>query len=263
MKKKTTAEKNLRLLSQKKIAQKNLRLSSQNVYPGRGIVCGMDESGQYLIQVYWIMGRSENSRNRIFVADERLGILKTEAANPDLVKDPSLIIYTAMAEKDLRYVVSNGHQTLAAIYGPVTRGLLPLLKKWGYESDPPNFTPRIAASMFLGDDHDSEEYTAEIVIFKKAADDESCIKETHTVNLEPGLGYCITTYAGDGNPLPPFSGKPYLLPLEGDVEQITDTLWETLNEDNRVSLAVKFIDVSTGESQIEIVNKYKKVEVES
>jgi hypothetical protein len=248
-------------MNKREIAQKNLELLSENPYPGRGIICGMDETGQYLIQVYWIMGRSEHSRNRVFVADEKLGKLKTEAANPELVKDPSLIIYQAMAEKNLRYVVSNGHQTLTAIYGTANRALLPLLKKWIYESDAPNFTPRITASMFLGDEHDSDEYTAEMVIFKKDPNNESCLKESHVVNLEPGLGYCLTTYSGDGNPLPAFSGKPYLLPLVGDAEQITDTIWEALNEDNRVSLAVKFIDISTGESQLEIINKYSQVEV--
>jgi hypothetical protein len=248
-------------MSKQKTAEKNLQLLSQNVYPGRGIVCGMDESGQYLIQVYWIMGRSDQSRNRVFITDEKLGKLKTEAANPDLIKDPSLIIYTAMAEKNLRYIVSNGHQTLAAINGPVDRGLITLLKNWIYESDAPNFTPRITASMFLGEDHDSDKYTSEMAIFKKDPKNENCLKESHVVNLEPGFGYCISTYSGDGNPLPPFSGKPYLLPLTGGVGEIMDTFWDSLNGDNRVSLAVKLIDITTGVSQINVVNQYSQVEV--
>ncbi|QQG52439.1 MAG: inosine monophosphate cyclohydrolase [Candidatus Falkowbacteria bacterium] len=246
-------------MNRKEIAQKNLELLRQNVYPGRGIICGMDESGQYLIQVYWIMGRSENSRNRIFIFDKDGGLVRTAPANPDLVKDPSLIIYTAMAEKNLRFVVSNGHQTMAVINGPANTGILPLLKKWSYEPDEPNFTPRITASIFLG--HDSEDYTAEMVIFRKDGKNETCLRVPHLVNLKPGFGYCITTYSGDGNPLPSFSGQPYLLPLSGSADEILDTFWKALNEDNRVSLAVKFIDIATGTSKINVVNQYSQVEV--
>ncbi len=246
-------------MNKRKTAQENLELLSQNPYPGRGIICGMDESGHYLIQVYWIMGRSENSRNRIFVADEKSGKLKTEAANPNLVKDPSLTIYTAMAEKDLRYVVSNGHQTMAVIYGPTERGILSLLKTWSYEPDAPNFTPRITASIFLGED--SENYTAEMAVFRKDGQNETCLKVPHLVNLKPGLGYCITTYSGDGDPLPSFSGQPYLLPLSGNADDILETFWGALNEDNRVSLAVKFIEIATGTSKTSVVNQYSQVEV--
>lgn len=246
-------------MNRKKLAQENLELLSQNVYPGRGIVCGMDESGQYLIQIYWIMGRSDNSRNRIFVVDEKFSRLRTEVANPDLVKDPSLIIYTAMAEKNLRYVVSNGHQTMDVVNGPVDRPTLSLLKKWTYEPDAPNFTPRITASIFLGDN--SEDYLAEMVILKKEGQKETCLKIPHLVNLKPGFGHCITTYSGDGDPLPSFSGQPYLLPLSGGIGEILETFWNALDENNRVSLAVKMIDISTGTSSIEVVNQYSQVEV--
>ncbi len=244
------------------LAFQNLEDLRQNVYPGRGIICGMDETGQYIVQIYWIMGRSENSRNRVFVFDEINGTVKTEAANPELVKDASLIIYTAMAEKNLRYVVSNGHQTLSVANGSVNRGILPLTKIWSYEDDAPNFTPRITASVFLGENDDSG-YSAEIAVFKKEDKSNVCLKSSYVANLEPKFGHCITTYDGDGNPLPSFSKDPYLLPLLGDIEQITDTIWDALNEDNRISLVVKFIDIHTGKSQLNVINKYEQVLAEN
>jgi hypothetical protein len=164
-----------------------------------------------------------------------------------------------MAEKNLRFVVSNGHQTMAVINGPVNTGILPLLKKWTYEPDEPNFTPRITASIFLGED--VENYKIEMAVLRKDGQNETCLKIPHFVDPKPGFGYCITTYSGDGNPLPSFSGQPYILPLTGDISEIMDTMWSTLDEDNRVSLAVKFIDITTGKSQIEVVNKYAQVEV--
>ena len=249
-------------MKKKKRAKENLELLKQNAYPGRGIICGMDETGQYLIQIYWIMGRSANSRNRVFI-DEEDGTLKTEAANPDLVTDPRLIIYTAMAEKNLRYVVSNGHQTMTAVNGPANNKLLSLLQAWEYEDDAPNFTPRITASVFLGDENDSDNYEAEMVILKKDEEGNNCLRWHYNEKLKPGYGKCLTTYSGDGNPLPPFRGAPYLLPLKGGIEKITKTIWKALNPENRVSLAVKFIDTRTGKSQMKIVNQYSQVEVES
>lgn len=247
------------MINKKESASENLERLRENEYPGRGIICGLDESGKHLIQTYWIMGRSEHSRNRIFVFDEDDGLVKTKAADPDLVKDPSLIIYTAMCEKNLRYVVSNGHQTMAVINGPSDRNILSLLKRWQYESDEPNFTPRITASIFLGEA--SSDYYAEMATIRKSPKSESCHQISHRKLMEPGLGYCITTYSGNGNPLPSFSGTPYLLPLTGNQEEITETIWETLNEENRISLAVKFIDISTGKSRLNVMNKYSLVTV--
>jgi hypothetical protein len=249
-------------MNERKTAERNLELLSQNVYPGRGIVCGMDETGQYLIQAYWITGRSKKSRNRIFIYDETDGSLKTNVADPNLLDkndNLDLIIYTAMAEKNLRYVVSNGHQTMTVINGPVKTGILPLLKKWEYEPDGPIFTPRITASIFLGED--IEDYKIEMAIFRKDGESKSCLKIPHFIDPQPGFGYCITTYLSDGNPPPPFSGQPYILPLAGDIDEVIDTIWSSLNEDNRVAMAVKFIDITTGKSQIEVINKYAQVEV--
>ncbi len=244
-------------MKRKKLAQENLLKLKENPYPGRGIIVGMDETGKYLVQVYWIMGRSENSRNRIFVLDDdnAIGTLKTAAADPAKVKDPSLIIYTAMAETLTRYAVSNGHQTTSAL---AKKGLQAAMESWQYEPDDPNFTPRITA---LVQPRAWNKQTAEISILKKSQFSNLCQRNLYVVPVStPGLGYCITTYSGDGDPLPSFEGDPYLLPLPGDIYGVAQTIWDFLNEENRVSLAVKFINIETRETFIEIVNKYNAVD---
>ncbi|MFA5000000.1 MAG: IMP cyclohydrolase [Patescibacteria group bacterium] len=218
-------------------AKNNLLALKQNPYPGRGIIVGMDETGKYLIQVYWIMGRSENSRNRVFVIEDN-GVLKTAPFDPAKVKDPSLIIYTAMAEILTHYAVSNGHQTLDALS---IKGLDSSLKKWEYEPDSPNYTPRISA---LLEPRVFAPQIAELSILKKSPFSDMCNRYLYKLDISsPGLGYCITTYNGDGNPLPSFTGDPYLIPLTGGIEDIAQTFWDSLNKDNKVSLAVKFIEI--------------------
>lgn len=234
------------------LAQTNLLALKQNPYPGRGLVVGLDSSFQYLIQAYWIMGRSKNSRNRIFVAESD-GLLKTAPADPKSVEDPSLIIYTAMAEDFCnRYAVSNGHQTLDAL----DPNGLSYLENWQYEPDAPHYTPRISAVI----DFLTWPACAEISILRKSPFTARCERSFFTLDLaSSGRGYCITTYSGDGNPLPAFRGEPYLLPLKGNIDQVAQNLWESLNEKNRVSLAVKFIDRDSGVSKIKIINKYEAV----
>jgi hypothetical protein len=251
------------------LAGKNLIALGENPYPGRGIVVGIDESGKYLVQAYWIMGRSENSRNRVFVIEDE-GVLKTEAADPEKVKDPSLIIYTAMAEVGTirllqenkassfrlkNYAVSNGHQTLAAL---VDGGLNDSMRDWRYEPDEPNYTPRISALVQLGG---WARCLTEISILKKSPLNQGCDKYLYKLDINSlrGLGYCVTTYSGDGNPLPSFSGDPYLLPLEGNIGEVAQMLWDNLNEENRVSLAVKFVEIETKQSKITVINKYTAV----
>jgi len=239
----------------KEKAKLNLLALQDNRYPGRGIIVGMDESGQYLVQVYWIMGRSENSRNRIFV-QEPGGILKTAPANPSKVKDPSLIIYTAMAETLTTYAVSNGHQTLNAL---VSDGMSELPDNWQYEPDAPNYTPRITA-LFDFNKKSNNVIMSKISILKKSPFGN--YRNSYSYDLavnSPGLGYCVTTYNGDGDPLPSFSGDPYLLPLEGDIDNIAQTIWNSLDNENRISLAVKFINLNIRESEIRIINKYEAV----
>jgi hypothetical protein len=219
-------------------AENNLLALKKNPYPGRGIIVGMDETGKYLIQVYWIMGRSENSRNRIFVI-EKNGVLKTAPFDPVKVKDPSLIIYTAMAETLTHYAVSNGHQTLDALS---IKGLGSSLEKWEYEPDNPNYTPRISA---LLEPRVFAPQIAELSLLKKSPFSDECDRYLYKLAIpDPGLGYCITTYNGDGDPLPSFTGDPYLLPLAGGIEDIAQTIWDSLNKDNKVSLAVKFIEIN-------------------
>ena len=248
-------ETELQIQTVKRIAEDNLLALKENPYPGRGIIVGVDESGKYLIQVYWIMGRSENSRNRIFVWKQG-DVLKTVAADPKKVKDPSLIIYTAMAEKRDRYVVSNGEQTMDALS---KEGLGKAIMPWEYEPDAPNFTPRITATFDLSRGCS----LAEMSILKKSPLSDQCNEHFYRLPLSissSGLGYCLTTYSGDGNPLPSFQGDPYLLPLLGDINSVAQTIWDALNEDNRVSLAVKFISIVARQTLMKIINKYSAVD---
>ncbi len=243
-------------MESKVLAERNLLALKENPYPGRGIILGLDETGQYAVQVYWIMGRSENSRNRVFI-EEFEGILKTAAADPSKVKDPSLIIYQAMAENYLcHYAVSNGHQTLKVS----TVKDLNNLADWTYEPDAPNYTPRISGRFDLLATDENSSLVTEILLLKKSPLSEACDRHLYKLAIStPGLGYCVTTYSGDGDPLPSFAGEPYLLPITGEIEDVIDSIWQNLNEENRVSLAVKFIDIETGKSFLKIINKYKQI----
>jgi hypothetical protein len=252
-------------------AKENLLALAANPYPGRGIIVGMDKTGQFLIQVYWIMGRSENTRNRIFVL-EGTDTLKTAAADPQKVTDPSLIIYTAMTSKkmegrhnkkgiaiNLVHVVSNGHQTTDVLNGVDGEGLNELLRGWQYEPDAPNFTPRITATCSILYSTDTP-FTVEMSIIKKSPCSEACERSYFRPPMEPGLGYCLTTYRGDGKPLPSFEGKPYVLPLMGNIKDVANRFFYALNEDNKVSVGVKFIDIQTGMSYLERRNKYQAIQ---
>ena len=239
----------------KLLADANLFKLSGNPYPGRGIVVGLDETGEYLVQVYWIMGRSPNSQNRVFGREgDRLF---TEAADPREVKDPSLIIYNAMREyRDSMglslAIVSNGHQTDAV----AKEGMI-ALHKYVYEPDAPNFTPRITGCSFWR--RSGGISGAELSVLRKSPWDDYCDRCSYEYDeLHLGYGYCITTYSGDGNPLPSFQGEPYLLPLVGGCNFIRETFWTTLNAQNRVAVAVKFIP-KHGISQTFVINKYTKV----
>ena len=240
------------------LAQRNFLALSQNPYPGRGIVAGLSETGEYMVQVYWIMGRSANSRNRVFKANahDETGRLFTAAADPSAIKpeDAALVIYTAMLDAVPFYVVSNGDQTDTVMEG-LERGpffLEPVLCSRQYEPDAPNFTQRITAVSKLC----KGGQRTMMSILRKSPFGDRCDRHTYELHPGPGFGYCITTYSGDGNPLPPFSGDPLVMPLIGGMEDIAQTYWDALNEDNRVSLAVKWIDISNGRSDIHIINKF-------
>lgn len=239
----------------KALAKSNFNLAlNQNPYPGRGIIVGLDETSQNLVQVYWIMGRSTNSRNRVFRTDNT-GRLYTEPADPSKVTDASLIIYNAMREAPSIYVVSNGDQTDTVVEGLSLPFSLELgLKERQYEPDAPNFTQRITAVSMIG--KEGRGHYIGMSILRKSRFSERCEKSTYELDPPAGYGYCVTTYAGDGDPLPPFRGDPLFMPLQGNSERIAETYWDALDGNNRVALAVKWIDVSTGRSETHIMNKY-------
>ncbi len=237
------------------IARNNLQALQANPYPGRGIIVGLDETGERLVQVYWIMGRSPNSRNRIFVADG--GAVRTEAADPAKVADPSLIIYNALAELTGVYIATNGDQTDTIVQAILAGGDARVaLATRCYEPDAPNYTPRISALCSLRYGRP----VVEMSILKRSAWGAGCDRQFFVYeSFDAGLGRCLTTYAGDGDPLPSFEGEPKLMPLTGDIDGVLNSVWTALNEENRISLAVKFIHLKTGDSTVRIVNKYEKV----
>jgi IMP cyclohydrolase len=223
----------------------------QNPYPGRGIVAGRATDGSW-IQVYWIMGRSENSRNRLFVCED--GILRTQAADPAKVEDPSLIIYQAMRTSGRRYIVSNGVQT-DAIWQGLEDGahFADTLSNWYHEPDAPNYTPRISGCVDLSGG--AAVLWLSILKVSPFSNDESERHFFRYENVEAGYGYAITTYRGDGDPLPSFAGAPYVLALPGSAEQIVEHFWQSLDSDNKISLAVRHI-ATNGQERVFIQNKH-------
>lgn len=250
---------------QKTLAEENLLALFKNPYPGRGIIAGLDETGKYLVQVYWIMGRSVDSRNRIFVETQR-NVISTVPADPSKITDPKLkelIIYDAMGNSNFLFVVSNGRQTNDALErqksAPFCSNAIALqknLRNWQYEPDSPNYTPRITASF----NSQGEDFSLAMAILKKSPFSDACDRYFYELDVSsPGLGYCITTYSGDGTPLPSFKGDPYLLPLTGTIKNVATRIWENLNPINRVSLAVRFINIESGRFSTEIINQYKAI----
>jgi hypothetical protein len=238
------------------LAQKNLRERlAGNPYPGRGLILGLEVTGTRLVQVYWIMGRSENSRNRIFAHDQAR--VWTEPADPAKCQDPSLIIYNAEAELKGVFVVTNGDQTDTICRTLAHGGTFEqALATRDCEPDAPNYTPRISGIFDLR----SGLPIARISVLRRSllgAGTDRCTWVYDT--FAPGLGYCVTTYMGDGKPLPSFAGDPYLAPLAGDACGIAQSIWGSLNADNRVSLCVKAIDPQALSSELVVVNKLKRV----
>ena len=223
-----------------------------NAYPGRGIVLGKSANGKYAIAAYFIMGRSSNSRNRVFV-EEGQGI-RTEAFDPSKLEDPSLIIYAPVRVLGNKTIVTNGDQT-DTIYEGMDRQLTfeQSLRSRKYEPDEPNYTPRISGIMHL----ENGTYNYAMSILKSNnGNPEGCNRYTFAYeNPAAGEGHFIHTYMNDGNPLPSFEGEPKLVGISDDMEEFTNMLWESLNEGNKVSLFVRYIDISTGEYRTKIVNK--------
>lgn len=234
---------------------KKLSLSQElknNAYPGRGIVLGKSADGKYAVAAYFIMGRSSNSRNRIFV-EEGAGI-RTEAFDPSRLEDPSLIIYAPVRVLGNKTIVTNGDQT-DTIYEGMDRQLTfeQSLRSRKYEPDEPNYTPRISGIMHL----ENGTYNYAMSILKSNnGNPEGCNRYTFAYeNPIAGEGHFIHTYMNDGNPLPSFEGEPKLVEIPDDMEEFTNMLWESLNDDNKVSLFVRYIEIATGEYRTKIVNK--------
>ncbi len=224
-----------------------------NAYPGRGIVIGKSADGKKAVTAYFIMGRSVNSRNRVFTATED-GI-KTEAFDPSKLSDPHLIIYSPVRVLGNKTIVTNGDQT-DTIYELMDKQQTFEMSLRGreFEDDAPNYTPRISGILHV--ENGTFNYAMSIL---KSADGnpESCERHTFSyTNPIAGDGRFIHTYMGDGNPLPSFEGEPEKIGIDAeDIDSFTDMLWTSLNEENKVSLYVKFIDIATGEAETRIVNK--------
>ena len=224
-----------------------------NPYPGRGLVVGRREDGEGWHLVYFIMGRSENSRNRRFCDDDDR--LWTEAVDESKVADPSLIIYDAMLALPGVQIVSNGDQTATVWDALQTGGRFPsALATREREPDAPNYTPRITAML----DTRYGEGIVDLAILKAGRCDPSRTDRFLYRPAAPaaGLGYGLTTYMGDGSPLPSFEGDPLLLPLAGSPDEILDAYWNALDADNRISLAVKTVDVNAELQSLLIKNRF-------
>lgn len=227
-------------------------LLKANAYPGRGIVIGRSKDGTKAVIAYFIMGRSSNSRNRIF-AEEGEGI-RTQAFDESKMEDPSLIIYAPVRVLGNKTIVTNGDQT-DTVYEGLDNQLTfeQSLRARKFEPDGPNYTPRISGVLHITDG----EFRFAMSILKSAEGNPEATNR-YTFSYSPALageGRFISTYKGDGNPLPSFEGEPVLIAIPDDLDEFTNGLWESLNEENKVSLFTRFIDIGTGTYETRIVNK--------
>ncbi|MCD8014063.1 MAG: IMP cyclohydrolase [Lachnospiraceae bacterium] len=227
-----------------------------NSYPGRGIVIGRTKDGTKAVTAYFIMGRSGNSRNRVFVEDGE-GI-RTQAFDPAKLEDPSLIIYAPVRVLGTKTIVTNGDQT-DTIYDGMGAGKLTFeqsLRCREFEPDAPNYTPRISGVLTV----ENGQFGFEMSILKSAnGNPEACDRYTYSYeNAVAGEGRFIHTYMQDDNPLPSFEGEPKRVAIPDAIDACTDLLWSSLNEDNKVSLFVRYIDIVTGAYETRIVNKNQK-----
>ena len=229
------------------------KLLSENTYPGRGIIIGKSSDGKYAVSAYFIMGRSENSRNRVFVAEGE--DVRTKAYDPSKLKDPSLIIYYPVRKYENKLIVTNGDQT-DTVYESLKEGgcFCKALRTREFEPDAPNFTPRISGMITFKDG----DFTYKMSILK-SADENGSACNRYFYEYEPinGVAHFIHTYMHDGDPIPTFEGEPERITIGEDIEGFAKLLWENLNEDNKVSLFVRYTDLATGETKTIIENKNK------
>lgn len=224
---------------------------SSNTYPGRGIVLGKSPDGKKAVIAYFIMGRSENSRNRIFEENDRGGI-RTKAFDESKMVDPSLIIYNPVLKYEDKTIVTNGDQT-DTIYDFMAEGhcYRHALLTREFEPDAPNYTPRISGVVLPNGDY-------KLSILKSNMGKPECLRFFFEYTADAGLGHFIHTYKCDGDPIPSFEGEPKPVAVEtNDIDEWTTLIWNNLNEDNKVSLFTRFIDLETGKAEDRIVNKNK------
>ncbi len=223
-----------------------------NRYPGRGLVIGRSADGDHWLQIYWIMGRSAHSRNRRFTIEGP--VLRTEPVDPSKLDAPELIIYSPMLELPGKYIVTNGDQS-QTLYESLRNGgsFDTALATREREPDAPHYTPRISGMLEL-----SRSPAITLSILKaNPFDPGRTDRNTYRPALPPsGRGLCLTTYAGDGDPLPSFSGEPLVMPLEGGPEEVLRTYWNALDRENRISIALKRVDPD-GSSEIMVINRYQ------
>ena len=226
-------------------------LLENNVYPGRGIIIGKTPDGSKAVTAYFIMGRSENSRNRIFT--EKNGEVFTEPFDASKVQDPSLIIYAAIRSLDNQLIVTNGDQT-DTVYDGLKAGktFSEALESRCFEPDAPNFTPRISGMLTFADGG----FTYQMSILKSAdAEGSDCNRYTFSYAPKNGLGHFLHTYVCDGNPIPTFQGEPERIAVADDMDEMTDRLWNALNKDNKISLYVRYVDLKSGKAENRLINK--------
>jgi len=222
-----------------------------NPYVGRGIVIGNSKDGKYAVSAYFIMGRSANSRNRIFKKEDN--VLYTKPFDASKVEDPSLIIYAALREYENSLIVTNGDQT-DTIYEGLKNGFCfsKALESRCFEPDAPNFTPRISAII----NFENSGFNYEMSILKSIDEVGSeCARYTFSYPAKPGLGHFIHTYVTDGSPIPTFQGEPERVSISSDITEFTRDLWDNLDMDNKISLYVRYTDVKTGEYIEKLINK--------
>ena len=223
---------------------------SSTSYPGRGIIIGRSADGSKAVTAYFIMGRSVNSRNRVFVEDGD-GI-RTQAFDPSKLTDPSLIIYAPVRVLGNKTIVTNGDQT-DTIYDFMAKGKCyrhALLTR-EFEPDAPNYTPRISGVVKPNGDYNLS------ILKSNMGRGDSCLRYFSEYAAVPGLGHLIHTYKGDGDPIPSFEGEPVPVEMDGDLDSFTQMIWDSLNEDNKVSLFTRFIDLESGKAESRIINKNK------
>ena len=223
-----------------------------NAYPGRGIVIGKTPDGTKAAIAYFIMGRSENSRNRVFVEDGE-GI-RTQAFDPSKLSDPSLIIYAPVRVLGNKTIVTNGDQT-DTIYELMDKQMTfeQSLRTREFEPDAPNYTPRISGVLHI---EDGTYNYAMSILKSNNGNPDACNRYTFAYsNPVAGEGHFIHTYKCDGNPLPSFEGEPKLVDIPNDMDEFANTVWNSLNEENKVSLFIRYIDIATGKYETKIMNK--------